>query len=149
MEMEVLPPRTRIMVSLVRGPKRFKEIVEATNLSPATVDKWLKVLKEMSYIVKKEGKYRLTDIGFDVLKVLLTRVTKMALKLGLVAEVELAVTGDVRIEYDDYSGEYVMEMEHAGEVDGTRVKVYLGDSKEEVAATLKGLIAELENQAPT
>ena len=144
--MELLPSQYRILFSLLKRSKGFNEIVKDTKLSPATVDKWLKILEKMDYLRKKGRRYEVTNLGVESLKTVLTGVTKKAIDLGLVTELSLAIsTHDARIirEGDDY----VLYVTHYGDNGETKVKISLGDSKEDIISCLKRLMRDLGEEA--
>ena len=146
--MSILPSQYKVLFSLLDGPKGFNAIVRAAGLSSATVDKWLKILEKMGYVAKRGRQYEITSLGVESLRSALTEVTRKALDLGLVSEIELAVTSDARIEYNERD-DYVLYLTHYGEVGETKVKVSLGDSRDDIIRCLKRLIIELGGSKET
>ena len=140
--MKLLPSQYTILFSLLNKPKGFNEIVKDTELSSATVDKWLKILEKMEYVKKKGKRYEITPLGVESLKTILTDITRKALDLGLVADITIAIiTHDAKIvrEGDDY----VLHVTHYGDIGETRVRISLGDSKEDIISCLRRLLEEL------
>ncbi|MCS7118886.1 MAG: ArsR family transcriptional regulator [Archaeoglobaceae archaeon] len=59
-----------ILKSLRTNPKKFSQLMFETKLNPSIIDRHLKALIKLGLIIKDEDNYKLTNCGFNVLKIL-------------------------------------------------------------------------------
>lgn len=146
---DILPPQYKILLTLLLesdGGEKFTNIQKKTNLSSATVGKWLKILQLMGIVEKSRDKYDITESGIEFLRTKFSEMTKLITAMGLSNTVELGtIPMDINLDITDE--DYIISFKHYGDYGDIPVKVYLPkETKDEILKKLYEIIRRIEGE---